>query len=386
MRSSAFFILTFGYLGYMQAIITRVDIFKTSIPLKQPFIISLGPIYSSENLVVQLHTDIGLTGTGECSPFVFIMGETQDSAFAMAQLIARILLGKNALELAERLVEIDSAIAFNYTVKGAFDMALYDLAARQAEQPLYQFLGGKVDKVIETDITVTLGEPEYMASEAVRYAEQGFPVLKVKLGDDGQKDVQRIAAMRATIGMELPLRVDANQGWQVDEAIRTLRALEPYNIQHCEAPVRRWDIFGLQKIKQQSPIPIMADESLFDQHDAARIIEMEACDLFNIKLAKSGGISNALKILDLADKVGIQTQVGSMGESRYGITALTHLAATRESIVYYDLDFPLLQAEDPVTGGMIYDEKWQVHLTDAPGIGASFQPDFLREKEWISIS
>ncbi len=162
------------------AIITKIEVFKISIPLKQPFVISLGPIYASDNIVIQIHTDLGLVGIGECSPFVTIMGETQDSCNTMAQLLAAQIKGKNALDLSTRLQEIDTCIAFNYTIKGAFDMALHDLAAKHAEQPLYQFLGGKVDKIIETDITVTLGEPDYMASEAKRYQEMGFPVLKVK--------------------------------------------------------------------------------------------------------------------------------------------------------------------------------------------------------------
>lgn len=365
--------------------ITKVEVFKISLPLKQPFVISLGPIYASDNLVVRLHTDSGLVGTGECSPFVTIMGETQDSAFSMAQLLAKQIKGKNALALSERIQDIDQAVAFNYTVKGAFDMALHDLAAKNASLPLYEFLGGKVEKVMATDITVTLGTPDYMASEALRYQEMGFPVLKVKLGNKGEVDVLRIATIRELIGSELPLRIDANQGWTVEDAIRTLQALEPYNIQHCEAPIRRWDIFGLKKVKEASPIPIMADESLFDHHDAARLIQMQSCDLFNIKFAKSGGIANAVKILDLADAAGIRSQVGSMGESRFAITALAHLAATRASIVHYDLDFPLLQAMDPVVGGMVYDEKWEVSLPAEAGIGAEFDEAFLKAGEWVSV-
>ena len=365
--------------------ITKVEIFKISIPLKQPFVISLGPIYDSDNVVVRLHTDIGIVGTGECSPFVTIMGETQDSAYSMAQLLAKQIKGKNALDLSGRLQDIDQAIAFNYTVKGAFDMALHDLAAKNASQPLYEFLGGKIDKVMATDITVTLGTPDYMASEALRYQEQGFPVLKVKLGNKGEVDVARISAIRELIGLELPLRIDANQGWTVDEAISTLQALKPYNIQHCEAPIRRWDMFGLKQVRASSPIPIMADESLFDHHDAARLIQMQSCDLFNIKFAKSGGIAEAIKILDIAEQAGIRSQVGSMGESRFAITALAHLAATRASIVYYDLDFPLLQATDPVVGGMQYDEKWEVSLPATAGIGAEFEEAFLRAGEWVSI-
>jgi len=365
--------------------ITSIEIFKISIPLKQPFVISLGPIFSSDNLVVRLHTDIGLMGTGECSPFVTIMGETQASSYVIAQLLAKQLKGKNALDLPKRLKDIESSIAFNYTVKGAFDMALHDLAAKHAGQPLYEFLGGQVEKVMATDITVTLGTPDYMAMEAKRYKQMGFPVLKVKLGDKGEVDVLRIAEIRETIGPDLPIRIDANQGWAVDEAIETLNRLAQYNIQHCEAPIRRSDIFGLQQVHGESPIPIMADESLFDHHDAARLIEMNSCDLFNIKFAKSGGIANALKILDLADQAGIKSQVGSMGESRYAITALAHLASTRSSIVHYDLDFPLLQAEDPVHGGMSYDENWQVFLPDTPGVGASFDEAFLTAGEWMSI-
>lgn len=361
--------------------ITATRIYKLNVPLKEPFVISLGPITDANNIVVKIETDAGLVGTGECSPFTTIVGETQASEFEMAKTMAALLQGKSATAIEDRLAELDAAIPRNSTIKSAFDMALYDLLAKSAGLPLYRLLGGGNGRRIYTDMTVGIDSPERMASAALGFKDAGFPAIKVKLGTSASEDVERIRAIRAAVGDQIPLRIDANQGWDPVTAIQVLKALEPFGIDHCEEPVPHWDNKGLTRVTANSPIPIMADESVFDHRDAFRLACMGACDYFNIKLSKSGGIHNALKIVAVAEAAGIKSQVGCMSETRYGLTALTHLVAARENIVHYDIDSSLMHVSDPVTGGIEYAGGGEWLLPETPGIGADFDPGVLDASE-----
>ena len=366
--------------------ITRIDIIKLNLPYKEPFVISLGVIESATNVVIKIHTNTGLTGIGECAPFVTIVGETQETVVSYAKQLAQILKGKNPFALEERLREIDRAVAGNFTMKSAFDMALYDLLAKRANMPLYQLLGGQNNRKIYTDMTISIGPPEKVARDALAFQEAGFPAIKVKLGTNTRDDVARIKAIREAVGEKYPIRIDANQGWDTITAINTLKALEKYNIEHCEQPIARWNDREMAKVRANSPIPIMADESVFDHHDAFRLAAMGACDYFNIKFSKSGGIFNALKINAIAESAGIKCQVGCMSESRYALTALMHFVLASRNVVHFDMDSSLMLDADPVTGGIQYrgSGKWTLN-DDVPGVGADFDPDFLNNMESITI-
>ncbi|HEX7754363.1 MAG TPA: dipeptide epimerase [Niabella sp.] len=364
----------------MQAVaITEIHLYRLFIPLKEPFIISLGPLYNAESVLVKIGTNAGITGWGECSPFMSINGESAETGIVVGNYFKKVLVGKDPLDIAGRIADMDAVIYANKSIKSAFDMALYDISAKHAGLPLYQFLGGEKDKTITTDYTVSVGEPSKMAADAVKIKQQGFPVIKVKIGKGGPQDVERIKAIRAAVGTVIPLRIDANQGWGVDEAIETLQALEPFHIQHCEEPVARWNFMELPKIKAESPITLMADESCCDQHDVKRLIDLKACDRINIKLGKSGGIYNALQMIQLAEKAGIEIQIGAFLESRLAMTAFAHLALCSPNIVYYDFDTALMFSEDPVEGGITYKANGVIEVPDAPGIGAVVKPDFLKE-------
>jgi L-alanine-DL-glutamate epimerase-like enolase superfamily enzyme len=365
--------------------ITRVVLYKLFIPLKEPFIISLGPIYNAENVVVQIQTKEGITGFGECSPFMSINGESMDTCFIVGQYFAKLLQGKNALAIEERLADMDKLIYGNSSIKSAFDMALYDIASQHAGLPLYKFLGGENNKTIITDYTVSIGEPAKMAADAVKIKEQGYPAIKVKLGKDGKKDVERMRAIRAAVGNDIPLRIDANQGWALDEAIETLKALEPLDIQHCEEPIARWDYMNLPKVKQESPIPIMADESCGDEHDAKRLIDIDACSYLNIKLGKAGGIFKALKIVELAAKKNMHLQVGAFMESRLAMTAFAHFSLCSPLIEHFDFDTALMFKEDPVSGGIVYEKNGVVKVPETIGLGATIESNWLNKLKSVSI-
>jgi L-alanine-DL-glutamate epimerase-like enolase superfamily enzyme len=365
--------------------IHQIELFKLSIPLIEPFITSLGRDDNAENVLVRITTNEGIIGFGECSPYMPINGESQDTCFIVGQYFAKALKGKNALDIEGCINLMDAVIYAHNSIKSAFDMALYDIASQHAGMPLYKFLGGDNSKTIITDYTVSIGDPQKMAVDAVKIKEQGYPAIKVKLGKNGKTDVERMRAIREAVGPEIPLRIDANQGWTVDEAIETLNALAAFDIQHCEEPIARWNFMQLPKVKKASPIPIMADECCGDDHDAARLIELNACDYMNIKLGKSGGIYKGVKMVKLAEAADIHLQVGAMIESRLAMTAFAHFALCSPSIVHFDFDTALMLREDPVTGGIQYKANGVVEVSETIGLGATINENWLSKLEKVVI-
>lgn len=365
--------------------IRKIELYKLFVPLKEPFVISLGPIYNAENVLVVIHTEEGITGFGECSPFMSINGESMDTCFVVGQYFAKLLKGKNALAIEDHIEEMDKLIYGNSSIKSAFDMALYDIASQHAGMPLYKFLGGANTKTIITDYTVSIGDPAKMAADAVKIKEEGYPAIKIKLGKNGETDVLRIKAIREAVGNEIPLRIDANQGWNVEEAITTLKALGQFDIQHCEEPIPRWAFMNLPRVRKESPIPIMSDESCGDDHDAERLIQLGACDYMNIKLGKSGGIFKALKMVKLAETAKMHLQVGAFMESRLAMTAFAHFSLCSPMIEHFDFDTCLMFSEDPVTGGIVYEKNGVVKVPEVAGLGATVEKSWLSKLEKIAI-
>jgi L-Ala-D/L-Glu epimerase len=362
-----------------QLTIRQIELYKLSIPLKEPFTTSLGTETSADNVLVKIITEEGIIGFGECSPYMPINGESTDTCITVGQYFAKAFLGKDPLKIEKCINLMDKIIYGNSSIKSAFDMAIYDIASQHAGLPLYKFLGGENNKVIVTDYTVSISEPQKMAADALKIKNEGYPAIKVKLGLDGKTDVERIKAIRAAVGNEIPLRIDANQGWKVKEAIETLIALAEFDIQYCEEPIARWKFMKLPKLRKNSPIPIMADECCGDEHDAERLIELNACDMMNIKLGKSGGIFKALKMVRLAEAANIHLQVGAFLESRLAMTAFAHFALCSPIIEHYDFDTALMFSEDPVTGGIVYEKNGVVKVPDTIGLGATIDESWLKK-------
>ena len=359
--------------------ITSTEIVKLTIPM-EPFVIATETCYEAKNIYLRITTDEGLIGVGECSAFPMLVGETQETCFAVAKDLARIIKGKNPIDINERMNELHAYIAFNGTIKSAFDMALHDIASKEKQIPLYRFLGG-TKKKIQTDLTIGINTPENMASTAIKYVNDGVQIIKVKLGKKADEDIERIKQIRLAIGNDITLRIDANQGWSYDTALYTLNQLSKYNIQFCEQPIHHHLDLLLPELKKQVTIPIMADESVFDHFDAERLIKANACDSINIKLAKSGGILEAIRIANTAESFNIPCMLGGMTESRLALTAKVHLAMSHQNIKFYDLDTCLLgQKEDPVLHGARYNNYF-LEIDETPGIGADINPDYIETAE-----
>ncbi|HWQ83609.1 MAG TPA: dipeptide epimerase [Anaerolineales bacterium] len=355
--------------------ITKIEIYKLDLPLHTPFRIATNYRTSANNILVRIHSADGFYGLGEGSPAPYTAGEDQDISFAAAQRLARLLINQDStqIETLHRLME--ASLVRNTTTRCAIDLALHDLLAKRLGVPLYTLLGG-ANRPVETDMTIGIESPDVMADRAVEIQKKGFTNLKVKLGTSRLEDVARIRAIRQAVGPQMTIRLDANQGWDPAEAARILVELAPYDIQYCEQPVRAWNEAAMRRLRQLSPIPIAADETLFDHRDALRLASNETCDLFNIKLAKSSGIHNALKINAIAEGAGITCMLGCMSESRLGLTAAAHVVSARPNIAHADLDSCFFHADDPVEGGITY-TGGTIHLPTAPGIGADFPQEYL---------
>lgn len=363
--------------------ISHIDIYKFSIPM-HPFTIATGTMHFAQNIFIRIYTTEGLYGVGECSAFPVITGESQSTCFAMAQDFALLWKNKDPLNIPGRLAELHAFTAFNNTIKSAFDMALYDINAKVARKPLYAFLGGE-KKALESDITIGIDTPEAMAKRAVEFKNNGAQILKIKLGRSPEEDIERVRRIRNAIGNSLHLRIDANQGWTFDEAVHILTTISPFDIDLCEQPMRSHQDHLLPKLNTLSPIPIMADESVFDHYDAERIIKSNGCSFVNIKLAKSGGIHEALKIDEVCRFHSIPCMMGGMLESRIALTASAHFASALPNIKFYDMDTCMMGHKlDPVTGGITYN-KFTLELPDGLGIGADAAESFLQTCEHIVV-
>ncbi|MBZ5857053.1 mandelate racemase/muconate lactonizing enzyme family protein [Flavihumibacter profundi] len=365
-------------------LITHIDIYSFSIPM-HPFTIATGTMHYAQNIFIRVQTDEGFYGVGECSAFPMIVGESQSTCYVMARDFAALWKGKDPLEIDARMQELHLFTAGNSTIKSAFDMALYDIAAKAAGMPLFQFLGGKNQKKLETDLTIGIGSPADMADKAIEFVKNGVRIIKIKLGRSPEEDIERVRLIREAAGKEIILRIDANQGWDRPGAEKALVAMGDLNIQFCEQPMRTFNDHLLPGLKKISPVPVMADESVYNHHDAERLIRTDSCSYVNIKLAKTGGILEAISVNRVCEKAGIPCMMGGMLESRVALTAFAHFATAFGNVLFYDMDTCLLgHKEDPVTGGVRYNGYF-VELPDSIGIGADVNEDYLSSLDQIRV-
>lgn len=357
--------------------IKDIEIYYFDIPMVKPFRISIGVMEGAKDVLIKIHTDQGIVGIGEACPFPPITGETQETNIVVAKILRDNLIGKDPLAIEGIMKDFGPLVHTNPSIIAAFDMALYDILGKVAGLPLFRLLGGDRNS-FETDLTVDLDTPENMAKMAQDVVKQGYKIIKIKVGQDPILDIKRLEAIRSAVGYGYPIRIDANQGWTVPQAIEALKKMEKFDIQFCEQPVSAWNIDGMRIVRNESLIPIMADESLFSPNDAIKLIKAESCDYFNIKLMKSGGIRNAIKIANIAESAGIKCMVGCMLETKIALTAASHFVASSRNVVFADLDGDSSHAVYPVIDG-IKVEGGTITLPEKPGLGLDVDPAFVKK-------
>ncbi len=355
--------------------IKNIEVGEIFIPLARPFKTALRTVYNVEDIVIKIATDTELAGFGEAPPAAVITGDTKGSIItAIKEFITPALVGMEIDDLDGIFRKLNTCIVRNTSAKAAVDMAVYDLYARKHNTPLYKMLGGN-KSVVETDITISVNPIPEMVADSLDAVSKGYRILKIKVGKEGLKDLERIGEIRKAVGPDIKIRVDANQGWNAKQSVQIITAMEEggLDIELVEQPVPAHDFKGMQYVTGHVSTPILADESVFSAEDAIDLIQNRAADLINIKLMKTGGIHNALKICDIAEIYGVECMIGCMLEGKLSVSAAAHLAAAKGVITKADLDGPSLCKTDPFPGGPLYEENL-IYMNEAPGIGIEEVP------------
>ncbi len=303
--------------------ITDIRIEKLEIPLNQPFTTSFGTTYSTENWIVKLSTDEGIVGYGSASPLAFVTGETPETTYIVLQMLAKALIGVDPTDIEGVHRLMDSIIYGNGSAKCAIDIALYDVAGKVKNMPLYRHVGGR-NPVVINDVTVGIDTPSRMEEEARRYVfEKGFRILKVKTGISPSDDIEALTRIRKAVGNDIILRTDANQAYTIETALDVLGEFEKIGVSAVEQCLSWWDLDGASELKRRNrtSVKLMLDESIHNSHDAARVGQLRCADYINIKLMKCGGLYEGCKIADIAENTGLRCMVGCMIEDRISLTA-----------------------------------------------------------------
>ncbi len=356
--------------------IRDVEIYAASIPLRKVTTIAIGVALEPENVLVRLRTAGGVSGWGESSPYSAVMSETQSSDLAIARPLADLVRGRDPFTLPRIAEAMDVFSPGNPGIKSAFETALWDVCGRLAGLPVYRLLGAYRES-FETDLTLHLDPLDKTLSDARDAVAAGFRAIKLKLGEGPGPDVARVRAVREAVGPRVALRLDANQGWSPAGALQALRAIAPFDVEFCEQPVRASDWDGMRHVRQASPVPIMADESVHSPADAIAGIRHGAMDMINIKLMKCGGLMRGAEIARIAEAANLPCMIGCFSESRVGLTAAAHLVLSQRNIRFADLDSAVFQSADFVNGGMDL-QGGTIRVSDAPGFGIEIEPGYLK--------
>lgn len=348
--------------------ITDIKFEKLRIKLKKPVVVSFGVIEYGESIILKIETDEGYCGFGEAAPLAAVTGEVLDNVLSVLLMFKKELIGKDPLDIETIHTIMDRIIIGNTSAKAAIDIALYDIKGKIMNVPLYKVLGG-FDSKVQTDITISIDKPEKMTIEALERVKEGFRILKLKAGINPEDDIEAVKLIREAVGESIRIRIDANQGWNVNSSINTIKKLEEFNVDAIEQALPHWDLDGTAYIRNKSNIKIMIDESLHSPIDAIKAIKKNAVDTFNIKLMKSSGIYPAIKINNIAEASGVNCMLGCMLETRIGITAAANLIASKKNITEADLDsFMFCEESKSISGGFVMDGDI-MNLINKPGLG-----------------
>ena len=325
---------------------------------------------AAEIIFVVVRDETGVEGYGSCSPVAGLTGDDLEIATsALEKRIVPAVAGSDVTDLAAAVDRAAAATRESRSALAAIDIALHDLHAKKAGVPLVKMLGGAKRRLV-TSITIGIGDPDAMTESARKHVASGFRCLKIKIGEDPSSDLAALRKIRAAVGPGVTIRVDANQGYTPDQAIRVARETEALSIELIEQPVRLEDVAGMAKVTAASRVPIVADEASKIAAHLPPLIEAKAAHGANIKLMKCGGILEGRRMDEILRRAGWRALVGCFDESRVSIAAAAHFSAAGATTEWIDLDGHFDLAEDPFSGGVDL-ANGELILSEAPGLGVT---------------
>ena len=349
--------------------IKNIKTWITDLGNTKPYTIAFKTVDEVKNAFVEITLVDGTTGIGAANPSEYVVGETLDQTMsALQEKNIAFLIGRDIREMHQLLYEVLIKFPGNPGARAALDIALHDAFTKHLGIPLVKFLGQKIFSM-PTSITIGIKNVEETLKEALEYEQRGFTILKVKLGMDLEEDIERIEKLREKFGKKFVIRIDANQGYTVQQTQAFFKRTTHLDIELIEQPLPAKSISEMKSLPEEIKKKIAADESLISPKDALTLIKPpNACGIFNIKLMKSGGIDEGLKIALIAQQENIDLFWGCNDESIVSITAALHAAFSCDNTKYIDLDGSLDIAHDEVKGGFILKDG-VMYCLDKAGLG-----------------
>jgi L-alanine-DL-glutamate epimerase-like enolase superfamily enzyme len=347
--------------------IERVEAWRVSMPLTEPYEIAHEAFDRAENVFLSLVPNRGPVGYGCAAPDRAVTGETAESVLGALAEAEPLLRGADPLARNRLLARLKPRLAGHPGARAAIDMALHDLLGKAVGLPLWRLLGGYRARM-RTSITIgVLSEDQTVERARARVAE-GFRCLKLKGGRDPDLDAERVCAVRAAVGPKIELRFDANQGYSVEAALRFVAGVREARLELLEQPTPSTEPALLGQVSREVAIPVMADESLLTLRDAFRLARLDHADMINVKLMKVGGLTDAMAVDSVARAAGLEVMVGCMDESALAIAAGLAFALARPNVAYADLDGHLDLVGDPAVGAVML-RGGVLHPSPSPGLG-----------------
>jgi L-Ala-D/L-Glu epimerase len=353
--------------------ITKIDTIAARTPVREPLIWPGGTRHSASGLLVQIHTDEGISGVGEAP------GPTLPTIRTIIEAeLAQFLIGQDPLRvewLTHRLEEFTR----NWSQMGAYaiagiEMALLDLKGKALGVPVAELLGGFCRDRVAVVGYLFIDSPEANAAKAGKFVDAGYTELKLKVGRDFQQDHDTIAAIRDRVGPDVKIRIDANMIWSVPAAIKWIRGLERFDLQYVEQPVPDFDVAGLAQVRRSVAVPIAADEACTDVRSVLELIKADACDVFVVYPSEAGGLRRAHQIGALADASGKWCTIGSWAELGVATAGNVHVVAASSNYPFAsDTHYPLQEHDILVEPFAMTDGL--VEVPRSPGLGVQLDPE-----------
>ncbi len=347
--------------------ITQVEAIPQTVKLHKPFKISFDTISELQTLIIKVTSDTGIIGYGECSPYEPVTGESLATETAAFPTFAAALKGVDPQRIEYVHEVMDSVMLGHTALKAGIDMACYDLLGKAAGVPVYKLLGG-ARNTLTSDMTIGIDDVDVMAADAKAWVARGFKELKIKCGIDDAHDIATIRAIRAAVGPDIDIRIDANQAWTPKQAARMMAALGS-DVSAVEQPLPADQLAAMPTLRPLIAQEVMLDESIHNAADAMRAVSTGSADIINIKLQKSAGLYGAQQINAVAEAAGVACMLGCMVETRLGIAAAAHFVAAHHNVRYADLDAFLDFEEIPAISGGFTNVGGEYTLLDKPGLG-----------------
>jgi L-alanine-DL-glutamate epimerase-like enolase superfamily enzyme len=351
--------------------VTAVDAWLVEVPLRGAFRNAHAVKSTLRSAVTRVVTDAGLEGVGNVDPTPGYSEVTAaEIVRTVGERLAPALAGADATRIRAAVARLERAAPGALEAQAAVEMALVDLGAKALGVPAHRLLGGAVRDEVLLNGWIGIVEPEAAVAAARDFWARGFRSTKIKVGTGVEADRDRVAAVRAALP-EMEIRVDANEGYDVDTAIRLARALAPHRVALLEQPVPRRDLAGLARVRRAVDIPVMADEAIAGLDTVAAVIRLEAADIVKVKVMKQGGLYRCLQAIDMAGAAGLRAVIGH----GFGLTIDTlselHVAAASDNLLEACECVGPTKLGGDVVKEPLPMETGRVPVPTGPGLGAT---------------